>query len=406
MADPKASWRRVRFSDMVTSAGATRKARGWTAGDGGIERYVGLEHLDANSPTIRRWGTPETVGENSDLRHFEPGDVILARRGIEQRKVGIAEFRGVASGHALVFRARPEVVLPGFLPYFLLSDVFMNRALEFSAGSLSKTVNLSALMRQEFALPPLEEQRRATGMLSALRRAVDLASAAMATAETLFSATLEHLFTRGLNSDGEPVRVKYLTHPPTWRVESLEALARVERGMFSHRPRNLPEFFGGPYPFVQTGDVAASRGNLTGASQMLSDHGKTYSKSFPANSILVTIAAVIGATAITTEETWCPDSIVGIVPRNSNISVRFLELALRRLRPFLEFHEATQTAQKNINLQNLRPLLIAYPTRDVQEQIVENLLAIESRIEGCRQRLVLALRLAALTTDEHLRGEA
>ena len=173
MDRPKTARKRVRFADMVTSAGATRKARGWTAGDEGVERYVGLEHLDANSPKIRRWGSPDTVGENSDLRHFEAGDVILARRGIEQRKVGVADFRGVASGHALVFRARPEVVLPEFLPYFLLSDAFMNRALDFSAGSLSKTVNLSALMKQDFALPPLDEQRCLADVLLAANRLQD-----------------------------------------------------------------------------------------------------------------------------------------------------------------------------------------------------------------------------------------
>ncbi len=182
MARPKTAPNRVRFADMVMSAGATRKARGWTAGDESVERYVGLEHLDANSPKIRRWSSPETVGENSDLRHFEAGDVILARRGIEQRKVGLADFRGVASGHALVFRARPELVLPEFLPYFLLSDAFMTRALDFSAGSLSKTVNLSALMKQDFALPPLEEQRR---ILAPLRAVEDNQEALRTAAEKL-----------------------------------------------------------------------------------------------------------------------------------------------------------------------------------------------------------------------------
>lgn len=192
MANVSATWTRVRFDAMVTSAGATRKARGWTAGTAGVDRYLGLEHLDVNSPKIRRWGSPDGVGENSDVRHFEPGDVILARRGIEQRKVGMAEFRGVASGHALVFRAQPEIMLPEFLPYFLLSDVFMNRALEFSAGSLSKTVNLSALMKQEFALPPLEAQRRiATAMHSfeAVRQALhDVAVAADAAYDAYASA--------------------------------------------------------------------------------------------------------------------------------------------------------------------------------------------------------------------------
>lgn len=160
VGDLKPGWRRHRFGEMVTSAGATRKSRGWSAREACVDRYVGLEHLDSNCLKIRRWGSPEDVGENSDLRHFEPGDVILARRGIELRKVGLAEFRGVASGHALVFRAKSEVVLPEFLPFFMQSDVFMKRADKFSVGSLSRTVNLSTLLREEFALPPMEEQRR------------------------------------------------------------------------------------------------------------------------------------------------------------------------------------------------------------------------------------------------------
>ncbi len=40
------------------------------------------------------------------------------------------------------------------------SDLFMNRAVEISVGSLSPTINWKTLAAQEFALPPLEEQRR------------------------------------------------------------------------------------------------------------------------------------------------------------------------------------------------------------------------------------------------------
>jgi type I restriction enzyme, S subunit len=165
VTDLKPGWKRVRFGQMVTSVGATRKARGWSAAEDEVDRYIGLEHLDSNSLKIRRWGSPESVGENSDVRLFEPGDVILARRRIYQRKVGVAEFRGIASGHALVFRAIRDVVLPDFLPFFMQSDAFMERADRFSAGSLSGTVNLSALVKEEFALPPLEEQRRLVSAL-------------------------------------------------------------------------------------------------------------------------------------------------------------------------------------------------------------------------------------------------
>ena len=159
-------WTTTLFRNMVTSIGATRKARGWSHEDAGIERYVGLEHLDSNCLQISRWGNPQDVGENSDVREFEPGDIIFARRRIYQRKVGLATFRGACSGHALVFRAKPDVVYPGFLPFFMQSELMMQRLSRLSAGSLSPTVNWTAIAREEFALPSLDEQRRIAAMLT------------------------------------------------------------------------------------------------------------------------------------------------------------------------------------------------------------------------------------------------
>lgn len=185
MGDLTPKWKRFRLNEMVASAPATRKFRGWNAKDAGVDRYIALEHLDSNCLKIRRWGSPDTVGQNSDIRHFERGDVILARRGIELRKVGLAAFSGVASGHALVFRANPKVILPDFLPFFIQSEVFMSRADRQSIGSLSNTVNLSYLMKEEFALPPVEEQRRITGVLQANERVFNALTNAVESAECL-----------------------------------------------------------------------------------------------------------------------------------------------------------------------------------------------------------------------------
>lgn len=252
MAELKPGWRHLRFDEMVTSAGATRKARGWSAAIVGVEHYVGLEHLDANSPTIRRWGSPEDVGENSDLRPFEAGDVILARRGIEQRKVGFATFAGVASGHALVFRARPGVVLPEFLPYFLLSDAFMGRADQFSAGSLSKTVNLTALLRLQFALPPLEEQRRIARVLAAATASISASFEAIACGATARDALLKSLYMGGIRGR-RPVTDSPLGPVPAgWRVDPLGEHFQVQLGkMMSENARDGD----GQIPYLRNANV-------------------------------------------------------------------------------------------------------------------------------------------------------
>jgi type I restriction enzyme S subunit len=123
-----------------------------------VEHYVGLEHLDPDSLKIRRWGVPSDV-EATKLR-FRKGDIIFGRRRVYQRKLAVAEFDGICSAHAMVLRPKTDVVLPEFLSFFMQSDRFMNRALEISVGSLSPTINWKTLAAQEFALPPLEEQRR------------------------------------------------------------------------------------------------------------------------------------------------------------------------------------------------------------------------------------------------------
>lgn len=41
----------------------------------------------------------------------------------------------------MVLRAKSDVVLPELFPFFMQSDLFMNRAMEISVGSLSPTIN-------------------------------------------------------------------------------------------------------------------------------------------------------------------------------------------------------------------------------------------------------------------------
>jgi hypothetical protein len=166
----RSSWKRVAFGDVIESA----TDRVDDPSEAGVDRYVGLEHLDPGVMTVQRWDTPDKV-EAQKLR-FQPGDVIFGRRRAYQKKVALAEFEGICSAHALVLRARPDYIDPGFLPVFLSSDYFLDRAIEISVGSLSPTVNWRDLKAQEFDLPPLDEQKGIADLLWAIerhRRALD-----------------------------------------------------------------------------------------------------------------------------------------------------------------------------------------------------------------------------------------
>jgi type I restriction enzyme S subunit len=156
----KPGWKVWRFDQIATNV----NTRIDNPSESGMEHYVGLEHLDTDSLKIRRWGTPDDV-EATKLM-FKKGDIIFGRRRAYQRKLGVAEFDGICSAHAMVLRAKPEVVLPEFLPFFMQSDLFMSRAIDISVGSLSPTINWKTMAVQEFVLPCKDEQLKIVELLS------------------------------------------------------------------------------------------------------------------------------------------------------------------------------------------------------------------------------------------------
>lgn len=163
----KPRWKVWRFDQIATNV----NVRIDNPSESGMEHYVGLEHLDPDSLRIRRWGSPDDVEATKLL--FKKGDIIFGRRRAYQRKLGVAEFDGICSAHAMVLRAKSEVVLPEFLPFFMQSDLFMNRAVEISVGSLSPTINWKTLAVQEFALPPMEEQQALVRLLGSIEETID-----------------------------------------------------------------------------------------------------------------------------------------------------------------------------------------------------------------------------------------
>lgn len=123
-----------------------------------LEIYVGLEHLDSDDLVIRRKGKPEDV-IGTKLKIFK-GDIIFGKRRAYLRKVAVADFEGIVSAHSMVLRANEENIEKDFLPYFMQSDEFMNRAVQISEGSLSPTIKWKTLAQQEFILPKREKQAK------------------------------------------------------------------------------------------------------------------------------------------------------------------------------------------------------------------------------------------------------
>lgn len=154
----KTNWKKYRFDEMVQNV-SERVEPSQT----NLNIYVGLEHIDPDTLHLCRHGYPSDV-EGTKLRFYK-GDIIFGRRRAYQRKTALATTDGICSAHAMVLRAKEEVVDSNFLPFLFHSKQFIDMAITISVGGLSPTINWKDISKQEFLLPPKDEQKRLAELL-------------------------------------------------------------------------------------------------------------------------------------------------------------------------------------------------------------------------------------------------
>ena len=162
----KTHWKKYRFDEMVQNI-AERVEPSQTD----LDVYVGLEHIDPDCLHLSRHGHPSDV-EGTKLRFYK-GDIIFGRRRAYQRKTALATTDGICSAHAMVVRAKEDVVDPVFLPFLFHSKSFIDMAITISVGGLSPTINWKDIAKQEFLLPPKAEQKRLAELLWAADEVVE-----------------------------------------------------------------------------------------------------------------------------------------------------------------------------------------------------------------------------------------
>ena len=124
--------------------------------DEGIERFVGLEHIEPGNLKIQGWGN--VADGTTFTKVFKIGDVLFGRRRAYLKKAAHADFTGICSGDITVLRANSKLILADLLPYYLSADPVFEFAVSNSAGSLSPRAKWRDLSKYEISLPDLKVQ--------------------------------------------------------------------------------------------------------------------------------------------------------------------------------------------------------------------------------------------------------
>lgn len=245
----------------------------------------------------------------------------------------------------------------------------------------------------DLPLPPLAEQKRIAAYLdascAAIDRAVESKRKQLETLDALRKSIIQKAVTQGLNPKVEmkDSGIHWVPRIPShWKATRIKQEVRLVRGQFTPRPRSDPRFYGGPYPFIQTGSISATDKYITEFKQTLNEEGLLVSRMFHSGTIVMTITgAKIGEVAMTTFDACFPDSVVGFIP-NHRVDNEFLFYLLVAMKPAL-LQSIVVTTQPNINYVQLGSHSIPFPEITEQKQIVENLEASLQQMKGLRDNL-------------------
>lgn len=315
------------------------------------------------------------------------GELLLTLSG----SFRLAEWKGAdALLNQRILKLTPSANLDRrfFLNYM---QTQLGRIERMGRHALVNNVSVTDIKNLQIPLPPLDEQKRIARILDAADALRAKRRESLAQLDTLLQSTFLDMF-------GDPV-----TNPMGWEVRPLGELGTLDRGVSKHRPRNEPSLLGGPYPLIQTGEVAKSEGYITTYTATYSDLGLRQSRLWPAGTLCITIAANIANTGILTFDACFPDSIVGFLSDEEGRAA-YVQGLFWFFRAILE-RKAPQSAQKNINLQILRGLPIPFPPLDLQHHFATIVQSIEQQKTTQRTHLAELDTLFASLQSRAFRGD-
>jgi restriction endonuclease S subunit/predicted ATPase len=372
-------------------------------------RWSGIqnEYLKYVDPIQADQWTPEKFVRPGDILWNSTGTGTLGRAClITQRDL---EPPKVVDSHVTIVRPIQAAVDPRFLFSWIQSSEVQKKVESLATGATNQ-IELGRAMIASMRIPiaPLNEQKRIADKLDdflarveACRDRLDHVSLAL----KCFRQSVLSAATSGeLTKDWRVSNKRSFD----WERVHLSDVGQIGRGKSKHRPRNDSRLYGGPYPFIQTGDVTQSGGLLNTHSQTYSEFGLSQSKLWPTGTVCITIAANIGDTAILTYPACFPDSIVGFVADPQKCIPHFLKWSIDMIRDDLQA-SAPATAQKNINLSILNEVEFYCPPYDEQYEVVRRVEALfdyADRIEAFHHNAYEQLeRLIPALLDKAFRGE-
>ena len=382
-------------------------------------RCLRIQDISQNKP-FDKWGYTEV--KDSDFKKFQlvPNDIIMARTC----STGICylvkkELPAVFNNGLARIRLKIEKVDPKFIYYVFKSKHFSGYIDGISGGtSVQLNMKIGDLLKYQFNLPPLSEQKEIARILSDLDKKIELNTQINQTLEQIAQPLFKSWFvdfdpvrakvqalSDGLSleqaelaamqaisgktpeeltalSQTQPDRYAELAEtakafpcgmvevdgvevPKGWEMKALSDLGQIICGKTPSKSNK--EFYGNEVPFIKIPDMH-NQAFITQTTDNLSLSGaNSQSKKYiPPKSICVSCIATVGLVSMTSKPSHTNQQINSIIPNDEQTS-EFLYLSLKQpsMTKYLKDLASGGSATLNLNTSTFSKIEIMTPSKEI-----------------------------------------
>ncbi|OAG66860.1 hypothetical protein A7D17_03830 [Xanthomonas floridensis] len=249
------------------------------------------------------------------------------------------------------------------------------------------------LLKMNFIVPPLPEQRAIANVLSDVGALLDGLDRLIAKKRAIKQAAMQQLLTGNTRLPGFTGK---------WEVKRLGSLA--EMGSGGTPLSSVPAYYGGDIPWVSISDMTKEGGVISSTERNLTALGLANSAAqiFPVNTVLYAMYASLGECSIAGISVCTSQAILGIVVK-SDLDFLFLYHYLTSLKSFIK-NLGQQGTQSNLNKGMVQDFRINVPAIAEQTAIAEVLSDMDAEIAALETRRIKARALKQAMMQELLTG--
>ena len=168
--------------------------------------------------------------------------------------------------------------------------------------------------------------------------------------------------------------------PQKWILSKINRICSVVRGG-SPRPMGDPKYFDGNIPFIKIGDITKlSSKYVLNSKTKVNEQGTKKSRLLPKGSLILSNSGTICIPKFLGVDACIHDGFVSFKDLPEYINVNFLFEFFEYIRPYVIQKNKQGVTQVNLNIEIVGDIDLLIPTKEEQEQIVQE---IESRLSVC-----------------------